>query len=415
MPYYQGDYYSSYQQLDEHLGLDHDDAASCHDCGLRFDYSMYGSSCDECGERFCDSCDERAEDCCRDSDDYDTDNPHVRPWNYRPSPFRPKGEYPGSALMGVELEVGGWTSRIVDAVRTFDDREDHLYMKEDGSISGVEIVTHPMTLDWAKTFPFTDMLTALTDAGSSIDDGYGLHIHVSRNAFRRAGQRSAPHQMAWLMFLYRNAIGIQRLARRPDSRWARWRDRGPGELRMKAHAPHSDDRYIAVNCNNEKTYEMRFFRSTLEPVEFWAALEFADASVEYTRGLKTPDILRGKALTWPHFTEWAEAQGTRYANLVAEFAIVDPFIANTGPKRVDPPRRRRARRSNSPYMARYDLADAVILAGRGGTVERAGYTYTVTEPHPVGRYDDAITDDRNGRSFGLGDMHPDGWAVVTTA
>jgi hypothetical protein len=191
-------------------------------------------------------------------------------------------------------------------------------MKQDGSISGVEIVTHPMTLVWARQYPFAELLCSLRGAGCGVDDEYGLHIHVSRNAFQRDGKQSAAHQMMWLLFMYRNVAGLETLARRTSSRWASFKKPVSGELARKARSIHNDDRYVAVNCNNKKTFELRFFKATLDEREFYAALEFADASVRYTRAITIQDVLRGKAITWRHFTAWVKRHNYQY--LLAEIS-----------------------------------------------------------------------------------------------
>lgn len=292
----------------------------CDGCGDGITYrdmdNGYYNWCSDCDNYRCEDC--GSCDSGSDDDGYYGRDRRVHPWDYRPSQWRPKGNYPAEALLGLELEVGGRHGDIADIVHDFDDSENHLYMKEDGSISGVEIVTHPATLRWSQGFDWDSLLRSLRLAGCEIDEGYGLHVHVSRNAFRRVGQRSTPHQMTWLMFMYRNANDLQRLARRYGSRWASFRTPMPGELKQKSTDQISrDDRYVAVNCNNAKTYELRFFKSTLRTSEFMAALELADASVEYTRGIKTADILRSNALQWSDFISWAEATGN-YPNLLIE-------------------------------------------------------------------------------------------------
>lgn len=270
----------------------------CNDCGCCEDYGRCSDDDDD------------------DDDDSDSRDDRVYRWNYRPCPFKPKGNYPTQALLGVELEIGGIQSYIADVVEKIDPAEDHLYMKEDGSINGVEIVTHPMTLQWARQYAFPELLHGLRDQTCYVNDGYGLHIHVSRNAFRRLGKQSSSHQMMWLLFMYRNVSDLEKLARRPSGRWAAFVKPEPGELARKAQYIDQDDRYVAVNCNNEKTFELRFFMSTLDEREFYAALEFADASVRYTHSITLQDVLRGNALTWRHFTEWTERHD--YKHLLAE-------------------------------------------------------------------------------------------------
>jgi hypothetical protein len=284
--------------------------------------------------------------------------------------------------MGIELEVGRREDDIIPAVAAVDTDESHLYLKTDGSITGLEIVSHPMTLSWARSWAgdpagtpgadqpasvpgdqpgaFNRLLAGLRQNGCTVSAGYGLHVHVSRNAFRsqptsityaQAVERglitarqargvdmewtfktrqSPTHQLAWLLFLYRNRDHIDhpnQLARRNCAEWGSFEDMGArGSLKRKAYDdPTHDNRYVAVNTNNEKTYELRFFSSTLDETQFWAALEFADASVEYTRGIRSRDILRGNALKWDSFKAWVAEH--KYPNLTAELNRIDAAFA----------------------------------------------------------------------------------------
>ena len=300
-----------YRWLNDHL-------YRCDSCCDRFcphtDYSM----CDECEEYRCESCGPCS--CSRYN---------IHEYSYAPSSYRPKGNYPQEVLMGVELEVGREVRDIAEVVNDFDPGETHLYLKKDGSIEGLEIVTHPMTLAWARDFGFDRLLDRLDTYGCEADYGYGLHVHVSRNAFRGNPQkRSTSHQMTWLMFMYRNTGPLIRLSRRDESdldEWASFRQPERGELRRKAlPMPASYDRYSAVNCQNHRTYELRFFRSTLDSEEFWAALEFADASVEYTRHLRASDVLKNNALSWRSFTKWVDSHD--YPNLSAQIRKATRYI-----------------------------------------------------------------------------------------
>lgn len=169
----------------------------CDSCDREIDRD-FDYYCDSCGAWRCDECGS-CEGC--DDDGDGGGDTRVHSYEYRPRHYRPKGDYPAEALMGVELEVHGGHGVIADVVCGVDPYEDHLYMKRDGSICGVEIVTHPMTLAWARGYPFARLLGNLRASGCSVDDDYGLHIHVSRNAFQRDGKQSAAHQMMWLLFM----------------------------------------------------------------------------------------------------------------------------------------------------------------------------------------------------------------------
>lgn len=303
--------------------------AYCDDCG---DWwldlgSHQDAHCDNCGYMCgyrdifrCYDCDaERCEDCGSCScDDDDDDSSGVLPYSYRPSPYLPKGDYSApSFLLGIECEVAGRQSEIVAAVRAVDPMCQNLYVKRDASLSsGAEIVTHPMTLDYAQSFPFAAMLRDLDSRGCYTASGYGIHVHVSRRAFPKAS-----HAMRWLMFLYANESQIiNYVAHRDDEQWASWASPRRGELRRKAVGPYGSDRYVAVNCNNERTYELRVFQATLDPQRFYASVEFCDASVHYVRSMSCSEFIHG-GISWDSFIAWLVANDEtagRYPNLIAE-------------------------------------------------------------------------------------------------
>jgi hypothetical protein len=287
----------------------------CRVCGYE-DTRDYMQRCADCGRLHCEDCrgwvegfgmcdNGHCESCCCCSD---AEHGSVHSYDYRPHLLF-KGDT-AQTMMGVELEVYGLADQIVDAVHLVDAHEDHLYMKHDGSISGVEIVTHPMTLEYARQYPFSKLLKNLRLSGSSVYDNYGLHIHVARDAFRKKSyrthkQQSDAHQMMWLLFMYRNSEQLEKLARRSSQEWASFRKPRKGVLKEQAKGDRNlTPRYTAVNCQNRETFELRFFKATLDEQEFYAALEFADASVKYTSNLSAVDVLKGRALGWDQFTDW---------------------------------------------------------------------------------------------------------------
>lgn len=316
--------------------------SECEHCGGRFRYlsDHQDNWCDNCGEyvcsrmdmHYCDNCDtSRCDDCGEECNNCHGGTIHT--YDYRPNVWRNKSvSHTERVFLGIELEIEGEESDIVDAVHSVDDNEIHLLMKHDGSVDGVEIVAHPATLEWSTNyFDYASMFRRLRNNRCHIRPREnGLHIHINRSAFRegprhvRYGESNpcASHAMAWLMFIYRNTENIDgqdNIARRENDRWARFHRPAPGELRRKAQRIERGDRYVAVNCNNEHTYELRFFASTMRADEFYASLQFADATVEYTRQLQTADVLRHDALSWESFAAWCAPQG-RYSTLTAALA-----------------------------------------------------------------------------------------------
>ena len=255
-----------------------------------------GCACD-CGN--CDECDDRSTDF----------SGLVHDYSYRP---RPVFHGSGPLFLGpeIELEVQGRDGHRCAEI-AYDGLGSLGYLKHDGSLdNGFEIVTHPMSYDWAlENFPWP-MLAALREHGGVATDATGIHVHVSRTGFS-----SVPHTYRWMKFIYRNETDVVRLARR-TCHWAAFRreDRHAVKQYVKGYA--YGDRYRAINTNNPDTLELRVFAGSLDADVVKAAFAFTAASVEYTRTLSVAAITAG-GWQWPAFTGWL-ADRPRYAPLTRQ-------------------------------------------------------------------------------------------------
>lgn len=307
---------------DSHREFCRDCLEECDECGETFRYlsdhlenycdSCQGYICAHVSMYWCDTCEEYSCENCGQHESCGSDE-GIERWDYKPSPVF-KGQ--GTIFTGFELEVSGSDSDIVPAVQQFDTAS-VLYMKRDGSHGvDVEIVSHPMTLDYARQYDFGRLLAALARNGVDPNpDNCGLHIHVNRTAFT-----STRHRMAWLMLLMRNEDNLVNLARRYSDEYAPFKRIAPKAMVRKARdtADRNDSRYHAVNCTNRHTYELRFIGSTLDSDEFYAALELVNASVEYARGLSANAVATG-ALSWDNFRQYVTASG--YAALARQMSV----------------------------------------------------------------------------------------------
>lgn len=256
-------------------------------------------SCEGCGELidegdYCSSCEPEHEDlsCAGLINDY----------GYKPPP---RFHGTGPLYLGLELEINAPTGELRDCAES---AVRHLgtlgYLKEDCSINddtgyGFEVVTHPMSYDWAvDRFPW-EMLTDLARRACGAD-GNGLHVHVSRAAFE-----SAIHVYRWMKFLYRNSRQVTAVARRESGQWAAFHDRDRQQVKDYSKGARGA-RYRAINTNNAETFELRVFASSLRPQEVQAALGLAAASVEYTRFLTVADIAQRDGWSWPAFVAWLD-------------------------------------------------------------------------------------------------------------
>lgn len=302
-------------------------------------------SCPACGSFWCAGGCQECSECGRDnedcacSDDYDdysgshSGRNGLMPYSYSPElVFHGADTEPNKTFYGMEFEVSAsYGSVLRDSIETANNALGPLgYLKEDGSVDGFEMCLQPMSYDWAMANMPWSMLPALDRDGCEIDPSTnGIHVHVSRDGFS-----SPAHLYRWMKFWYRNERDISRIARRRGTSWARYEP-----SHRKAHLTHCkklgknydpydrrsryddnydatlDSRYSAINTTNAATLEVRVFASTLDATEAQACLALVAASVEYTRQLRSHDVVKNDGWSWNAFRQYFTSAG-KYAALV---------------------------------------------------------------------------------------------------
>jgi hypothetical protein len=243
----------------------------------------YGTYCDTCGSLWY----------YNDDLDYDEDEETyscprcedrvIKSYSYKPSPnFKEtdkepkkcKGEY-----FGFEIEVAGNRNKAQRFLEEIGEK-DLLYLKNDGSVDGFEIVTHPMT----RTYFYKEFMPKISKGMSYLKrqcfkghNSGGIHIHVSeavinKNMLKRLivllYPKSDKSYHTWLAITQRHDVNM--------SRWSSMRngveltyekkhlfekiDKSPKGIKP----PVTSGRYTAINvcCN---TVEFRIFNSNLRP------------------------------------------------------------------------------------------------------------------------------------------------------
>lgn len=299
----------------------------CEDC-----VSNNATYCDECDEYYLDT---------RGCDNCDGADGRVHQYSYKPNPVFHGGN-DNNLYMGFELEMSyGNDPEMVDYRTAISDvleleQADVCYLKQDSSIEGwgYELVTHPHTLsayEQAKWL-WKYIESCRTKGARSWDTtSCGLHVHVSRSAFK-----SGAHTHRFLSLIYRNPREMMKLAGRKNSRYARFDDvYKPDEwgipqfnLRDKVHAGSFTERYSAVNTNNDYTLELRFFRGNMKREGIMTALELCHASVEYTRNMSVSDVKLGM-LKWEWFADWVATNNGLYPNLYLRMSKVPSVSLST--------------------------------------------------------------------------------------
>jgi hypothetical protein len=336
---------------EEPVEVEDEDMDDCCDCGESFpNDELYGSEYDSYDRRRCSDCnsDYNAE-CEANSDDDNEENENeglVHSYSYKPRASFLNSDGSSSAYcamstisarpelyLGFEQEVefrGHHTHSIRDGAQKVLDAmnasgsENVVYLKEDGSIShGFEIVSHPMTIDYAMNHVNWAGITALKRMGfeSWNASSCGLHIHMSRNAFA-----DDKHLFKFVKFIYSNRVDLVKFVGR-ESSYAKfglenfvssWMDYDTGTrnqnslMKMLKDQATNNDRYCAINIQNSHTVELRFFRPSLNVTTVQAAMQFCKASFDYTEMLTTQEVVGGNALAFMSFRKWVRNRTDKY-------------------------------------------------------------------------------------------------------
>jgi len=282
------------------------DAFSCEECSevVSIDVSNY---CDDCDHSFCEGCYYDHEGECPSRG-----RPNVHDHYYTPQPLLFYGV--GPQFMGVELEIDDGNDAQY-LMTLADDLDEHVYLKEDGSLSdrGIEIVTHPATLDYhLNEFPWVDLIRAAHDGGYAATGACGLHIHVSRAGLGDTFARQDRTLSNLIILFYKHWDKMVKFSRRRGSNLNSWakgnhvykRSAGPelteGDM-IDCKGPR--DRYVAINCIPDNTIEFRMFHSTLDYSVLMSTLEMVDHVVGISKSLTSKQIYK---LAWEDIVSSAE-------------------------------------------------------------------------------------------------------------
>lgn len=249
-------------------------------------YENYYTRCAECdalihnddayeygGEYYCSECYHDIRD--RDSS--------IHEYNYKPEPIFYGG---GNRYFGVELEIDGagkdddYAEEILDIANA---DSTYIYIKSDGSLDdGMELVSHPMTLDYHKDYCWADIMHKAVSLGyrSHQTSTCGLHIHVNRTAFSDNREEQDEIISRILYFVEHHWNEMLKFSRRSEYTMNRWAARYGYEHTPKAIMDKAkkgnNGRYAAVNLCNYHTVEFRMFRGTLKYNTFIAAVELVN-------------------------------------------------------------------------------------------------------------------------------------------
>lgn len=264
--------------------------ADCNDMHLCIRcYDNFYTCCEACGRTI-----EYDEACYMDDDeDYPycshcyqervTDE-YIHHYGYKPVPIF-YGD--GNRFFGVELEIdeGGHIDANAAKIAESANIDTHrIYIKHDGSLdAGMEIVTHPMTLEYhLNQMPWKAVLSKAISLGylSHRTSTCGFHVHINRTAFGSNEKEQEECISRVLFFVERFWQELLKFSRRTEAQLARWAARYGIKDDPKATLDNAkkqcSGRYSCVNLTNAKTIEIRIFRGTLKYNTLAATLQLVD-------------------------------------------------------------------------------------------------------------------------------------------
>lgn len=213
----------------------------------------------------------------------DADGCEDNAWNFDTALLKQKG------FFGVELEISGdEQTECAEDLHELDEDSELFYMKRDCSIGeeGIEIVTHPCTLDYhLRAFPWDRIVEVARAHGyTSHDNGKcGMHVHVSREFFGETPVEQEMNIAKTIILFDRFWNNLVKFSRRTESQLNRWchqpladmeKDTNDDVARKFSEYASTRDRYRAINLCNRTTVEFRLFRGTLNLNTIKATLQF---------------------------------------------------------------------------------------------------------------------------------------------
>lgn len=251
---------------------------------------------------------------------------NIHNYGYKPTPkFKVEGSHDQvetdrsikELLFGVELEIdkgeddGACATEIVTVC-------DDVYCKHDGSLEcGVEIVSHPCTLNyhlndlgWDKIIEVARKYNFTSHEAKTC----GLHVHVGRRQLGKNDKQRDDTAGKVVLAMSRHWDNMVKFSRRLSSQ-LNWAEKNNVELSdvydddaliSAALETEEDGRYQAVNLCNSNTIEFRIFRGTLELNTIKATLEMVSNFCMYCKEHTALEVMNSQWADIAYYKDYPE-------------------------------------------------------------------------------------------------------------
>lgn len=201
-------------------------------------------------------------------------NPHIHSYRYKPKMFHfHKLDNDNLNLFfGLELELddGGENDENAQYIQEYLG-EDNCYVVHDGSLSdGLEIVTHPCSLEYHKTLDYDGLFKELSKRGYKDSDRTGFHVHVNRDYFNNDSST-----IAKIIYLCQHNWDImEKISLRKENEYShRYSGSYLKDMFLKKDYGHIEElisggyfkreKYLFLNLQHPHTIEFRMFKGTM--------------------------------------------------------------------------------------------------------------------------------------------------------
>ena len=219
--------------------------------------------------------------------------------------------------LGLEIEVAGNTGYAEEFMDKVDN--DLIYLERDGSVAGFEIITQPMTRQYA-TGLFKDKISKgfefLKEKDFKGHNAGGIHIHVGLPYNNELDFMSCLLKLKKL--LYNLPTNMQDLllliSQRNSDKLKRWSDNTYYRKLTLQNCTLQDNRYELLNIDSRtRTLEFRMFNSNLRTERIMKNIEVVLSLLDYVETYYTVEMYDKSLFTW---LDYVKRNEEKYPNLV---------------------------------------------------------------------------------------------------
>lgn len=219
--------------------------------------------------------------------------------------------------LGLEIEVAGNRSCAEEFMDKVDN--DLIYLERDGSVAGFEIITQPMTRQYA-TELFEDKISKgfefLKENNFRGHNAGGIHIHVGLPYDNELDFMSCILKLKKL--LYNLPAHMQDLllliSQRKSDELKRWSDNNYYRKLTLQNCISQVNRYELLNMDSRtRTLEFRMFNSNLRTERIMKNIEVVLSLLDYVETYYTVEMYDKNLFTW---LDYVQRNEEKYPNLV---------------------------------------------------------------------------------------------------